>query len=292
MHLKKKLAGTVLCLCLGQSQVHAQVSTDAIDAVADSISDITDVLFPGVSNIRLGLGPAISPDYEGSDDYKVRAAPLVSLRYRDLITVNNNSVRVNLFGVDKLVELNKHFKAGPLFRIESGRDENNNPALEGLGNTGTSVELGIFGSYSRGPARTRLRVFHDVAHGHSGTRVIGDVRLVMLKTDKVAVTGSISSTWVDNNYMDNFFSVNQAQSLASGLPVYNAGSGIKDAGVGIVANYELSPRWAFMGNVNYTRLLGDAADSPIVSLRGSANQVTAAVFVIYSFGVKQKSTTE
>ena len=283
MHLEKRLIGTVLCLCLGQTQVQAQVSTDVIDAVADSIGDITDVLFPGVSNIRLGLGPAVSPDYEGSDDYKIRAAPLVSLRYKDLITVNNNNVRVNLFGFDRLVELNKHFKAGPQFRIDTGRDENDNPALTGLGDTGTSIELGIFGSYSRGPARTRIRILHDVAHGHSGTRVIGDVRLVILKTDKVAVTGSINSTWVDNNYMDTFFSINQAQSLASGLPVYNAGSGIKDAGIGIVANYELSPRWAFLANANYKRLLGDAADSPIVSLRGSANQVTAAVFMIYSF---------
>jgi outer membrane protein len=283
MHLNKRLVATVLCLYLGQAQVHAQVSTDIIDAVADSIGDITDVLFPGVSNIRLGLGPAISPDYEGSDDYKVRAAPLVSLRYKDLITVNNNNVRVNLFGFDKLVKLNKHFKAGPLIRIYSGRDENDNPDLAGLGDTGTSVELGIFGSYSRGPARTRIRIFHDVAHGYSGTRIIGDVRLVLLKTDKIAVTGSINSTWVDNNYMDTFFSVNQAQSLASGLPVYNAGSGIKDTGIEIVANYELSRRWAFMANANYKRLLGDAADSPVVSLRGSANQVTAAVFMIYSF---------
>jgi len=283
MHLIKGFIGTVLCLCLCLGQAQAQVSTDITDIVTDSIGDITDVLFPGVSNIRLGLGPAVSPDYEGSDDYKIRAAPLVSLRYKDLITVDNNNVRVNLFGFNPLVKFNKHFNAGPQFRIDSGRDENDNPALAGLGDIGTSVELGIFGSYSRGPARTRIRVLHDVAHGHSGTKVIGDVRLVMLKTDKVALAGSISSTWADNNYMDAFFTINPGQSLASGLPVYNAGSGIKDAGIGIVANYELSKRWAFLVNANYKRLLGDAADSPIVSLRGSANQATAAVFMIYSF---------
>jgi outer membrane protein len=291
MRLNNIFAGTVICLCLGMNQAQAQVSTDIIDNVTDSIGDITDILFPGISNIRLGLGPAISPRYEGSERYKIKATPLISLRYKDLVTVDNNNVRVNMFGLNSSVKSSR-FKAGPEFRIARGRKEKKDPDLAGLGNTGTSVELGVFGSYTLGPARTRLRFFHDVANGHNGTRVIGDIRYVMLESDDIVLTGSITSTWADNNYIDTFFSVNSAQSLASGLPVFNAGSGIKDAGIGIVANYKISERWAVLANTNYKRLLGDAADSPLVSLRGSANQFSGAVFVIYSFGVKKQSTTE
>lgn len=287
MRLIKGFIGTALCLCLVQAQ--AQVSTDIIDNVTDSIGDITDVLFPGISNIRLGLGPAISPRYEGSERYKIKAAPLISLRYKDLVTVDNNSVRVNMFGLNSSVN-GTRFKVGPEFRIAHGRKEKKDPDLAGLGNTGTSVELGVFGSYRLGPTRTRLRLFHDVANGHNGTRVIGDIRYVMLESEDIVVTSSVSSTWADNNYMDTFFSVNTAQSLASGLPVFNAGSGIKDAGIGIVANYKISTRWAVLFNTNYKRLLGDAADNPLVSLRGSANQFSGAVFVIYSFVGKKQST--
>lgn len=285
--LKGIVISTVFSLFLGQAQ--AQVSTDILDNVTDAIGDITDILFPGISNIRLGLGPAVSPGYEGSERYKIKAVPLISLRYRDLITVDNNNVRVNMFGLDSSVG-NTRFKAGPEFRIDSGRKEKEDPDLAGLGNTGTSVELGLFGSYRLGPTRTRLRLFHDVANGHNGTKVIGDIQYVMLESDDLVVTGSISSTWADNNYMDTFFSVNSSQSLASGLPVFNARSGIKDAGIGVVANYKISRRWAVLFNTNYKRLLGDAADSPIVSLRGSANQFSGAVFVIYSFGSKKQST--
>lgn len=271
-----------LVLCLVMSQARAEVSTDVIDEISDSIGDITNVVFPGVSNIRLGLGPAISPDYEGSDDYNVKPLPLVSLHYKDLIEVNNNHVRVNMFGLNSVVK-KQRFRAGPQLKIGFGRDESDNPALDGLGDVGTSVELGAFGSYTLGRTRSRIRLLHDVAGGHSGTKIIGDIRLLILKTDKLAVTGSLSTTWVDDSYMDSFFSVDPLQSLASGLPVYNAGAGIKDAGIGFVANYEVSPRWAVLVHGDYKRLLGDAHDSPIVSLRGSANQAAAGIFAIYSF---------
>jgi len=269
-------------LCVGSPQARAQVTSSIIDEFGDSIGDITDVLFPGVTNIRLGLGPAISPDYEGADNYDIKPLPLLSFRYKDLIEVDNNHLRVNLFGLNSLVR-KKHFRAGPQIRVDFGRDEDDNPDLSGLGNIGTSVELGVFGSYTVGPARARIRVLHDVAGGHSGTKVIGDVRWVLLKTDRLAVSGSASTTWADNTYMDEFFGINTAQALASGLPSFNAGAGLKDAGISVVANYKLSRHWALLGNVEYKRLLGDAGDSPIVSTRGSADQAAAGVFVIYSF---------
>jgi len=275
-------------MCLGLPRAHAQIATDILDEVSDSVGNITDVLFPGVTNIRLGLGPTISPDYEGSDDYKIKALPLVSFRYKDLIEVDNNNLRVNFFGFNPTVH-EKHFRAGPLLKIDFGRNENDNPALAGLGNIGTSVELGVFGSYSAGPTRTRIRFFHDVAGGHSGTRVIGDVRLVLLKTDKAAVSSSINTTWADNNYMSEFFSITPAQSLASGMPRFNAGAGLKNAGIGITGNYELTRRWAVLVHADYKRLLGDAVDSPIVSLHGSPNQFATGVFLIFSFEKKEQS---
>lgn len=282
MRLINGLICTVLCLSLGQTQARAQDAGHMTNSVASSIGDLTDVLFPGVTNLRVGLGSTISPDYEGSDDYHLKTTPLVSLRYRNVITVHNNKVSVNVLDIDRQVG-NERFKAGPELRIDSGRDESDSPDLAGLGDTGTSVEVGVYGSYTRGRTRTRVRIFHDVANGHSGTRVVGDVRLVMLERAKFAVIGSISGTWADNIYMDTFFAVNRAQSQASGLPVFSAGAGIKDADIRIVGNYKISQRWSLVVSTDYKRLLGDAADSPIVSQRGSANQAAGAAFITYDF---------
>lgn len=282
IRLVEVLICSVLSTTIGQTQARAQVRGHIADSVAVSIGDLTDVLFPSVTNLRVGLGSTISPDYEGSDDYHVRATPLVSLRYSDVIKINNNNVSVNVVGIDRQVGSDR-FRAGPEFRIDSGRDESDSPDLAGLGDTGIRVELGVYGSYTRGRTRTRIRIFHNVANGHSGTRVVGDVRLVMLERAKVAVIGSISGTWADSSYMETFFGVNQAQSQASGLPVFNAGAGIKDARIGISVNYRISHRWALVVHTDYERLLRDAADSPIVSLRGSPNQATGALFMTYAF---------
>ena len=48
-------------------------------------------------------------------------------------------------------------------------------------------------------------------------------------------------------------------------------------------DYALSDNWAITGQVGYARLLGDAADSPIVDDEGSANAFSAGIFVGYRF---------
>ena len=219
------LAAAALGLSL--TQAHAQSVDGLLSNVTDTISDVTDVVLPGVTNIRIGLGPVLTPAYEGSDDYKIKAAPLISLRYRDLIQVDNNRIRVNVFGSDGLFR-SENFKAGPLLDLDFGRDENDSPDLTGLGDVGTSLELGIFAQYTIGPTRLRVRGQQDVASGHSGMLVTPDISVAVYRSDRLTVSSSLSMTWADNDYMDSFFSVTAAQSLTSGLAVFDATSGFKD----------------------------------------------------------------
>ena len=57
----------------------------------------------------------------------------------------------------------------------------------------------------------------------------------------------------------------------------------KTLNAGLNANYRLADRWSLVSSVNYKRLLGGAADSPIVRLAGSPNQMNYSAFVVYSF---------
>ena len=273
-------AGTAVVL--SSSAARAQSLDGVLTNVTDTLSNVTDVLLPGVTNIRVGVGPVVTPAYEGSNDYKVKAAPVISFRYRDLIQVDNNHVRVNVFGADGLF-VSDNFKAGPLLRLDFGRDENDSPDLAGLGNVGTSLELGVFASYTAGPARARLRIQQDVISGHSGMQVIGDVSIAIYRDERLTLTGTALSTWSDGDYMDSFFSVTAAQALASGLAAYDAGSGIKDIGVSFGANYFISDKWSLLGSAGYEKILSDAKNSPIVAVRGSSNQFSAGVFAIYTF---------
>jgi outer membrane protein len=278
-------AGAAAWVCTGlisPGPARAQSLDGLLTNVTDTMSDVTDVLLPGVTNIRIGLGPVISPAYQGSDDYKVRAAPVISFRYRDLVQVDNNRVRVNVFGRDSIFQ-SENFKAGPLLRLDFGRDETDSPDLAGLCNVGTSLELGLFASYTAGPARARVRFRQDVLSGHKGMTVIGDLSVAIYRDDKLTITSTGQMTWANNKYMDSYFTVNAAQALASGLAAFDAGSGLKDIGISLGANYFISDQWSLLGSAGYEKILSDAKDSPIVSVQGSSNQFTAGVFAIYTF---------
>ncbi|NKB44189.1 MAG: hypothetical protein GKS03_07895, partial [Alphaproteobacteria bacterium] len=238
-----RLGFVAALLCLGMPQARAQSIDGLLSNVTETIGDLTDVVVPGVTNIRIGLGPVFTPAYEGSDDYKIKAAPLISFRYRDLVQVDNNQIRVNVFGSDSLFR-SERFKAGPILKLDFGRDETDSPDLLGLGDVGTNLELGIFASYTAGPVRARIRAQHDVISGHSGMRVIGDLGVAVYRSDRLAVTSNLSATWTDSSYMGAYFGVTAAQALASGLTAFTATSGLKDISLAFGANYQVTDTWA------------------------------------------------
>jgi outer membrane protein len=69
------------------------------------------------------------------------------------------------------------------------------------------------------------------------------------------------------------------------LPVYNAGGGLYSYGAGAQLEYFLSPQWSAHVFGEYERLTGDAANSPLVTQRGSADQFTVGVGATYSFNM-------
>ncbi len=280
-----KLRSILLSLMLGVffSNLSAQaVFDDTLESVTGTISDITDELLPGITNIRVGVGPALAPKYEGDNDYKISIAPLISFHYRDLIFVDNNHIRVNILGSDSLIKSEK-LKAGPSLGVDFGRDEDNSVDLTGLGNVGTSVELGGFVSYQEGPTRARIRVRQDVASGHNGLEIIGDFRILFYKTEKTTIITTIKGTWVNETYMDSFVGIIPFQSTQSGLTAFDSGSGFKDVGVSVTSSYLFNDKWSFVSNIGYKQLLGDAKDSPLVQQRGSKSQFVGAVFAVYTW---------
>jgi outer membrane protein len=90
---------------------------------------------------------------------------------------------------------------------------------------------------------------------------------------------------VDDSYNSAYFSVDAAQSVASGLPVFEAGGGLHSYGIGATAIIPLTTdnTWSAVVVAGYDRLEGDAADNPLVQLRGSEDQASIGVFVSYRF---------
>ena len=90
-------------------------------------------------------------------------------------------------------------------------------------------------------------------------------------------------TYASGDYMDEFFTINGADSARSGLSTFNADSGIKDVGLNTALTYVITPTWSVTGRGSYTRLVDDAEDSPVVDDEGNPNQWFGGLMVNVRF---------
>ena len=88
----------------------------------------------------------------------------------------------------------------------------------------------------------------------------------------------------DQEFAETYFGVRPFEAAINGLvPAYRPSGGLNSVGVATSLSYDWSPEWSTTVSVSYARLVGDAADSPIVKRFGSENQFTFGASVSYSF---------
>jgi outer membrane protein len=231
--------------------------------------------------VTLGVEGRFLPSYDGADSMDLTAFPVFQMR-RAGSHAKFRSPRDG-FGFG-LYETN-NFRVGPVGKLKRNRDQSDHDDLRGLGDVGWTLEAGLFAEYWWTPwLRTRGEIRNGIG-GHHG--LVGDLTAdaVYQFAPAWTLSGGPRMTLVSGAAVDPYFSVDAAQSLASGLPVYEAGGGIRSYGVGAQLRYEVTPQWGTYVYVEYERLTGDVADSPLVALRGSANQTTVGAGITYSFDV-------
>ncbi|MCP4343119.1 MAG: MipA/OmpV family protein [Desulfobulbaceae bacterium] len=266
----------------GSAAADAGDTMDEVDLWSDISEEIDEA--PGYEDpksaerqwaLSLGVVGGVAPDYEGSDDYEFGLGPNIAFSWRDRIFYKGKSLGVNVLKT-------KNFKAGPILSWTSGRDEDDNDRLTGLGDVDSTIEGGGFMSYRMKPLRFRLEVRQDLDSGHDGALVelSGGTGFPF---EKPLVFVSLGATWASDDYMESFFGIDSQQSAASGLQEYSADSGIKDVNIGLTAGYSITNRWRVGGILEYKRLVGDAEDSPIVD---DENQFLAGITLSYRMGSK------
>ena len=235
-----------------------------------------------------GLGVGVAPRFPGADSYAPLPFPLINW------VKNGRTLRNNGFGVEYDVTKGTKLDFGPILRINGGRDDLNNAndaVIEALGQVSLTAEVGAFIATTRpistsrqGPPLlfTARASFVQAISGHDGFLIEGAVGLVR-PSRKWTTSVSATATVASGNYQDAFFSVNSAQSLASGLAEFDADAGLRDVGVTSFIRYAINPKWSVNTIASYSRLVSDAADSPIVTERGSANQAFFGLNVAYTW---------
>jgi outer membrane protein len=177
-------------------------------------------------------------------------------------------------------------RAGPVGKFVPARTQASNVALYGLGDVNAAFELGGFIEYFpvdwfrvRNETRAGLGGHGGVVSDFSADFIVPVTRALTISAGPRFTLESAAAT-------SPYFSINQVQAMATGLSVFDARGGAHSAGVGGQVKYRINPQWEVHSYVEYDRLLGDAAKSPLVTVRGSANQTTVGIGASYSFDFK------
>lgn len=240
---------------------------------------------PGVRNF-IGGAVGAAPDYLGSDDYTVAIAPTGKFYW------NSSERYIRLLATELSVNVidSRTWSFGPLLNYRLGRKDVDDSAVDRMEEIDNTVELGVFGGWSwigSGDPRQRLNVSlqfqHDIGDTHEGYVITPGIRYWHPVTRALTVSLGGSATYGSEDYMSTYFSVTNLDSTRSGLRQFSADSGLRDVRIAPMAVYSLSDKWHVAGGLIYSRLLGDAEDSPVVEDRGSENQFFGGIGVVYAW---------
>jgi outer membrane scaffolding protein for murein synthesis (MipA/OmpV family) len=233
----------------------------------------------------VALGVATLPEYEGADAQQL--IPFVAGRAqwgRRYIALDGVSARANLL-------TSPSWEAGPLISVAFGRDDDvESAAVARMAPLDEALELGVFAArtwsnvaLSEGALRVELRAVSDVSDVYGGWQSSIAVGYAVPIGNRWRVGADVSATLISDDYAETYFSVTPLNAARSGLEVYNAEGGLKDVGLNLTGAFAINERWSLTGFAGYRRLLGDAADSPIVTREGSPDQFSSGLGLGFSF---------
>ena len=237
----------------------------------------------------VGAGALSSPTYEGDDEARLSVLPNVQVTYGDRFFASVQE-GIGYRAIDDGV-----LRMGPIMRVKFSRDESGDQPfaisgddttdLIGLGDVDTSLEAGGFIDYKAGPLTFSAEA-RQAFTGHDG--FVADLGVkwsgrTFLSGPPVIWSIGPRARIVDDAYNSAYFSVNAAQSVASGLPQFDASGGLHSYGLGATAIIPLTQdnAWSAVIVAGYDRLAEDAANNPLVRLRGSPEQISLGVFLSY-----------
>lgn len=235
------------------------------------------------SNVSIAAGGfvTVAPVYEGSDKYRASVFPIAYPTFGD---GNGERSRLTFRGIEdvRYAAFRKGaFDIGPLVGYTFGRDEDLSSDLDGLGDVDGGIIGGAFASYTVGGFSIDAAVSKQLTGlDESGFLARFGAGYETAVTDQLTLSFYAGGTYASNDYMDNMFSVSAAQSLASGLPAFNAGWGFKNIDFKTSASFQATESLNLRANIGYSRLIGDAADSPISVTN---DQFSGGLGFIYNF---------
>lgn len=225
-------------------------------------------------DVIVGGGVTTFPDYTGSKHYEILPVPVIDVRYKDLaFLTTGEGLGVNLLR-------GRNYRAGVEIGYDTGRSQHEERALNGTGSIPPAPVVRAFGEFLVMPFVVKA----DLGQALGGVDgLVGNLGVYapVVGNKKLVVFVGPSVTLANDRYMQRYFGIGATQAIPnSRFPPYRAHAGLANANFGVSAIYHVTDHWMIDGDLAYERLLGSAADSPIVESR---DQLGAALTLEYEF---------
>jgi len=227
---------------------------------------------PGEWQVTAGAAAVIGPQYLGDDSARVLPIPYVDIKYGPNLFLNVPRGLGAYLYTDKVGE--GTFRWGvSLTPGFNGRDSDDIP---GLDNVGIAIEAQSFVEYSYQNWSVGLTAAQDLGTGHDGFYVDASANY----SSRIGQRGfgqiGVSARYADSSYMESFFEITPAESVASGLAAFDAGSGFESVAVQGLYTHQLTDKWQFAVVPEIRFAVDDARSSPI-SDRNIGYQVVTVI---------------
>ncbi|WP_143130992.1 MipA/OmpV family protein [Roseospirillum parvum] len=227
-------------------------------------------------SVLLGAGGKYAPVYPGASENEFSFRPIFDARVGRYLFANNER------GVGVYLTETPRLRAGLAGNVDWGRDEDDDSRLNGMGNLDASLELGGFADYQVGK---NLWLGADLKQsvtdgGHGGLLAKGHVTYEGQTANGLTFSLGPHATWASQSYMESYFGVDATQAANSGHRLYEPGGGFRDVGVSGEVRFPVSERVLLVGGGEWSYLLGEAADSPLVE---EENQLSIYGGIGYQF---------
>ncbi|TGV07157.1 MipA/OmpV family protein [Alcaligenaceae bacterium 429] len=225
----------------------------------------------------IGVGVGFIPKYEGAEDYRALPSPIIDYKNGNFFI----SPRAGLPSAGWQTEITNDWSAGVFLGMGLGRRASMSSHLTGTDRIKFHGNAGVFTEWRPGNWALGAAYYQALHNGYGGVAEFRGSYQVWSAAGTTFRVGA-NTEWASGDSMKTFFGVKQHEANASGgrLTRYNPSSGFKSASLFGTWNQELSQNWNLVGVLGFKRLLGDAADSPIVEDKTS---VFGSVGVTYSF---------
>lgn len=222
-----------------------------------------------------------SPVFPGSDEYSVVAYPTISIRRNqgpERFSAPDDGVSFVVFG-------SSHWAVGAVGRYQTGRYYENDRRLYGIQDAKWAIEPGLFAEFWALADTVRFR--GEIRYGINGYNgLVGTLAAdyVYRMTPNLVLNAGPRLNVAGSEYMETYFGVTPQDAAWNGrVTAYSPEAGIKSLGFAAAATYRWNDQWSTTVRGSYERLVGDAADSPIVRNFGSRDQFTLGASASYTF---------